>query len=494
MFDRYRQAHPELLDARGAVALPGFIDSHMHVSGVASSLAELDVADALSIDDLLGRIAVYARSREPGQWIVGGGFDENRFPERRLPTLAELDQATGNTPLFLARVCRHVYLANSAALAAAGVSREASDPVAGSFGRDARGEWTGAVYEQAALPFLAALPDRSDEEWIEILSNALTQLARLGITEIHSDDCRYLGGLLRTRNLLSRAQQKTPIRIHELLSLEDWRQGRLSQTPLPIGTEDGLLTFGAVKLFADGSLGGRTAWLKEPYLDAPHAGQPTYTRTELGQLVEAIHADGLAVAIHAIGDAALDAVLDALEAHPSAPGAMLPDRIVHASLFSEEAVARAAKLAVVIDVQPRFITSDLPWLRERLGSHRVKRAYPFRSLLQAGLKLAGGSDAPVEPASPLLGMHAAATRRILGQTGVDGGHETLTIEQAIELYTKDGAVARGGDKRTLEPGSPADLVLLSRDPFDCLDADELLEMQIMGTFVAGRPVYWAARE
>ncbi len=494
MFDRYRQLRPERLDAHGAVVLPGFIDSHLHVSGVASSLAELDVSDAHSVDDLLDRIAVYARTRAPGQWIVGGGFDENRFPESRLPTLAELDEASSAAPLFLARACRHVYLANSAAFAVAGVRRDSPDPDAGFFGRDARGEWTGAVYEQAALPFFAVLPDRSDDEWVEILSRALSQLARLGITEIHSDDCRYLGGLLRTRTLLSRAQQRAPIRIHELLSFEDWRQGRLTRTPLPVRTEDGLLSFGAVKLFADGSFGGRTAWLKEPYEDAPHAGQPTYTSMELRRLVEAIHTDGFAVAIHAIGDAALDAVLDALEAHPPASDAILPDRIVHASLFSEEAAARAARLAVAIDVQPRFITSDLPWLRERIGAHRVRRAYPFRSLLQAGLKLAGGSDAPVEPASPLLGMHAAATRRILGHAEVHGADESLTVDQAVRLYTTGGAVARGGDKRAFEPGSPADLVLLARNPLGCQDADELPQIQILGTVVAGRPVYWAARE
>ncbi|MHB1682349.1 MAG: amidohydrolase [Bacilli bacterium] len=493
LFDRYRQSHPECLDGQGAVVMPGFIDSHLHVSGVASSLSELDVSDASSVDDLLGRITEYARTREPHQWIVGGGFDENRFPDSQLPTLAELDQAVGDTPLFLARVCRHVYLANSAAFAAAGVSRETPDPIAGFFGRNAYGGWTGAVYEQAALPFMTVLPDRSDEEWVEIVSDALLQLARLGITEIHSDDCRYLGGLLRTRTILTRAQQRVPIRIHELLSLEDWRQERLLQTSLPTRTEDELLAFGAVKLFADGSFGGRTAWLKEPYADASHTGQPTYTKTELLRLVEAIHADGFAVAIHAIGDAALDAVLDALEIHPPRSGA-LPDRIVHASLFSEEAAARAAKLAAVIDVQPRFIPSDLPWLSERLGSYRVRRAYPLRSLLQAGLMLAGGSDAPVEAASPLLGMHAAATRRVPGQTEVYGADENLTIDQAICLYCEGGAAARGKNKRALEPGSVADLVLLSRNPFECQNADELLQIQILGTVVAGRPVYWAARE
>jgi predicted amidohydrolase YtcJ len=452
---------------QGGVLVPGFRDAHIHPLAYAS--AGISLEDATSIEQLRSIIGEVPSDGT----IIGTGLDETRLDEGRLPTRHDLD--VFDRPVLLHRVCGHIAVANTAALSMAGIGPDAADPPGGAFDRDQDGTPNGIVKETAIAAVVSRLPilPTTSEE----LLAALHRLARFGITTIGavvmSSWSEHVESLVEVADDL-------PLRVHVLVE---------SPSPRDISTasrmlDRPLLTFAGVKEFADGSLGGRTAALRRPYTDdAPNSGMLRLDTVETTPRARAaLDHDGI-VAVHAIGDLAVARVLDLFEgliADGASPRSL---RIEHASVTTDEDLRRMADLGVTACIQPSFLPSDAHWLPARLGTERASQSYRFASMRSFDIPLCGGSDAPVESPDPLLGIAAARDRA--------GFHpeEALAAEQALALFTTDGA-ALLGETTPLAPGSPADFVILNRDPVHS-SAQELRGTRVLATWVGGREVHSA---
>ncbi|WP_124728074.1 amidohydrolase [Staphylospora marina] len=481
------------VDLCGGYALPGLVDSHIHLSGVGQQLGMVDLGAVRSVEEMLAVLRERAGRLEPGEWLIGMGWDENRLG--RMPSLEELDRAVPDHPLFLSRVCFHTFLVNSRAYRAAGIREDEPDPERGSFGRDEHGALNGLVYENASRLFVEAQPKPGYRTKKETMRRAMRLALASGLTGVHTEDLRYIGSvdeliricrelreegvLLRTHHLIYHPH------LHELDEL-GWRAGQ----------GDEWFRIGAMKMFADGSIGGRTALLSRAYADDPgNTGMGIHDPEELLYLT-GLAADRLMpVAVHAIGDEAADRVITAMEAHPFDPdkGVNLRHRLIHAQIMRPDLIERLARLPVAVDIQPRFVASDFPWVLERIDPELARCAYAWKTLLAAGIRCAGGSDAPIEPLHPLLGIHAAITRRRLDDPDDHPGHhphETLNRLEAVQLFTSGSAYAAGEEheRGTLSVGKRADLTVYDRDIF-AVEIDELLEARTLFTVVNGETAY-----
>lgn len=511
-------------DVGGATVIPGFVDSHLHVAALGERVLSLDLTGVDSREELLARVTRHATGLAPGAWVQGGGWDDNRM-QNGAPTIEELDHAAGGRPLLLTRVCRHAYLANHKAFEHAGLSDDASDPSDGHYGRDASGHLNGWVHENASRPLLRAIPGWTEADWERALEVGMRAALSVGVTAVHTDDTRNLGGFAPTWRLyhllLSRGIR---LRVHELVDwhvLSEAREVLVGHGLLINGADPDRtgvvdradkmdfadatdlrdwLEVGAAKLFADGAFGGRTAWLSAPYSDAPStSGTPMYALEELVERVREARQLGFPAAIHCIGDAALDAVLTTLEragAPPTGVAAVARDRIIHAELVRPDLMQRMARLGenAVIDIQPRFVASDFPWVAERVGPERASRVGAWRTMLAAGLHIAGGSDAPIEPVAPLLGAHAAVTRRQPDEAGPGYWmEEALAPFQALWLFTAGACFANGseGRKGIVKAGALADLTIVDRDVVNPIHPDELRDAKVLSTIVGGETAFEA---
>jgi hypothetical protein len=441
----------------GAVVIPGLRDAHLHPLGLTSGL---DLSRATNIGELLGMIAQSERS------VVGGGLDEHALSEGRLPTRHDLDAI--EWPVLLYRVCGHIAIANTAALDTAGVGPATPDPVGGALDRDPDGVPTG-ILRETAVSLVASRLETTPVTPQQLLAT-LHGLVRLGITSIGavitSVWSEQIEPLIDLAEIL-------PLRVHAIVEALDRPTIRALDYPL--------LTFGGVKAFADGSLGGRTAALREPYSDDPTtAGLLRLNRADvMSRARVALDAGGL-VAVHAIGDLAVDEVLDCFEAliEKGAPPHLL--RVEHASLTHDNQVRRMADLGVTACVQPSFVPSDSPWLPWRLGPARAAHTYRFATMHAAGIPMCGGSDAPVESPDPFAGMAAARDR-------ADVQPESLSAEQAFALFTSNAAESLG-EPSPLSAGSPADFAVVDRDPV-IASPESLRGTRVISTWVAGQEVY-----
>jgi predicted amidohydrolase YtcJ len=437
-----------------AVIIPGLRDAHLHPLALASG--GMLLSNMTTIRDLQQRLP-----DAPGV-TMGSGLDERTLAEGRLPTRDDLDVV--DRPVVLFRICGHVAIANTAALVAAGIGPDVLDPPGGSFDRNSDGTPNGILRETAIAAVTSRLEMPSVTR-VQLLS-ALTRLTRLGITSIGAV---VTSSWSEPIDPIIEAADDLPLRVHAILE-EPVGIGRLTSQRL---------RFAGLKAFADGSLGARTAALTRPYDDDP--GNSGILRLNLSPAKArfALDRDGL-VAVHAIGDLAVERVLDLFEAligEGADPGRL---RIEHASILPDISLRRMAKLGVTACVQPAFVPTDAPWLPSRLGEDRAARAYRFASMVDGGVPLCGGSDAPVESPDPFLGMAAARDR--------NGFHteEALTAQQAFELFTSGGARSLG-EPPPLEPGSPADFVVVDRDPV--LSSPALVRAtNVMSTWVGGSEV------
>lgn len=479
-----------VINVEGATVLPGFIDSHLHVAALGEQTSKLDLTGTRSASELLARVHNWAMLLPADAWVEGGGWDDNRFDERLLPTLDELDAAAGGRPVLLTRICHHAYLANRAAFAKAGLGQRPADIPDGSYGRDANGELSGIVYENAALPLLRAIPAKTFAQWKDAVRIGMQQALAAGITTVHTDDVRSLGSFdavwTAYHSLIH--EEGVRLRVHELV---DWHvidecREVLKTSPAP----DEWLEHGAAKLFADGAMGGRTAWLGAPYTDAPGwYGSPMYDRETLLDRVRIAHQKGFGAAVHAIGDAAVDM---ALAAFGQAPPVAKRDRLVHAELIRPDLVERMQTFGeqLAIDIQPRFTVSDFPWIVERVGIERAAFACAWNTLQQANLHLAGGSDAPIEPVSPMLGMHAAIARRLPGSDYAGYQmQEALDVVSALRLFGHNAAFAAGREHEqgTITRGWLADFTVVSEDVV--ANPEALVSAQVQYTIVGGHVAY-----
>jgi hypothetical protein len=484
----------EVVDLRGACVLPGLVDAHLHFAWFARSLEEVD-AGTRTRGEAVERVRERAAESPPGVWIGGSSWDHNVWD--RLPSRQDLDAAAPRSPVALKAKSGHALWANSPALAAAGIRKGTPDPAGGRIARDAGGEPTGILYENAMGLVQAVMPERTAEQIVASMRAAQERALAAGLTGFHDFD-----GLpaFRAFQLLREAGA---LHMRVLKGIPREALGDAVALGLRSGFGDGKLAVGHVKLFADGALGPQTAWMLEPYEGSTGTGMPTLSPEEMRADIARARAAGLACAVHAIGDAAVRAVLDAFAAAstvadgPAAAAAALarprlPDRIEHVQLIAAADLPRLAPLGIVASMQPIHATSDMH-IADRHWGARAATAYAWRSVLAAGAGLAFGSDCPVETISPLAGIHAAVTRRRAdGSPGPDGWRpgERLSVEAAVRAYTLGAARAAGRDREagTIEPGRLADFTVLGADPF-VVDPHEIRSIPVRATIVGGR-VRW----
>ena len=479
-------AGAERIDAGGRLMLPGFVDGHAHLYGTGMALASVDLRDTKDEADAARRVRESVRDAAPGAWVYGTGWDQNDWPGARFPTRASLDEIAPENPVLLTHVSVHCTWANSAALHAAGVTRETADPAGGSIDRDADGEPTGVLRDNAMELVQRAVPRPDVALRRTHLRAAIAHAHRLGVTGVHAMDVGR-GEWEAMRAL--HAEDELSLRVHGYLSarrLDAWIAAGVRT-----GDGDEVLRVGGVKFFADGALGSMTAWMREPYEGTEETGIALQTAEELGERVERSLRAGLAPAIHAIGDRANTEVLDILERlRDVAPE--LPRRIEHAQLVDARDVLRFAAIGVTASVQPIHATQDMR-VADRAWGKRCATAYTYRSLVDSGANVAFGSDTPVETMDPIAGIHAAVTRRDADGEPRGGWHpeQRVSLEAAVAAYTRGCAAAVEEDARAgrIARGQRADFVLLSDDLFALPDPMRMLDVRVELTVVGGRVVF-----
>jgi hypothetical protein len=470
----------KVMNLDGKMVVPGFIDTHVHMRGFGRFLTWIDLRDTSSIGEMQQLLRERVKKTPEGKWILGRGWDQERFMERRYPTRWDLDEAAPKNPVIFTRVCGHICAVNSKALELAGITRDTAAPSGGQIDKDHEtGEPTGILQENAQDLVWDIVPEPSEEELTEMCALACQKAVEAGLTSVH-----WFARSPAEIRILQRlhAKGELPIRVYLVVPVEFLDP--LIDAGWVIGFGDHMVKIGSVKILVDGSLGAQTAALKQPYNDNPSTrGMLLYSQRSLNRLVLKAHRAGFQLAIHAIGDRAVDVALKALEkALEVSPREDHRHRLEHVSVLNESLIQRMKKLGVIASIQPHFVVSDF-WVEKRLGKARARWVYPFKTLIERGVLIAGGSDCPVEPISPLLGVYAAVNREILPQ-------ERITVEEALRIYTVNAAYASFEErfKGSIEAGKLADLVVLS-DDLRRIEPSEIKDVKVEMTIVGGKIVY-----
>jgi predicted amidohydrolase YtcJ len=476
------------IDGKGRTMLPGLIDAHGHVMGLGFQALTLDLSDTNSLAEAQARIAAYARDHANRRWIIGRGWNQERWGLGRFPTAAELDAVVADKPVWLERVDGHAGWANSAALAEAGITAKSVSPSGGRI--EMAGGQPSGIFVDAAMKLIdAAVPQPLSRERDQALIKAQEALLAFGITGIAD-----MGTSLEDWSSYRRAGDGGWLNIR-IFSYSDGLDpilvvGGNAPTPWLYGDK---LRMGGVKLYADGALGSRGAWLKAPYADAPgNHGLQFVEDTKLRNIMSRAALDGYQIAIHAIGDAANAQALDAYAELQSTYKGDRRWRIEHAQILDPADIPRFAQLGVIASMQPVHQTSDRTMAEARLGPGRLKGAYAWKSLLTSGARLAFGSDTPVESPDPFAGLAAAITREDAKGEPFGGwqSQERVSREDALAGFTTGAAYAAFAEEKIgrLAPGLWADFILVDRDPVLATPA-ELRATKVLETWVAGRKVY-----
>lgn len=487
-----------VVDLAGRRVLPGFIDAHVHMYIGGDSLASVNLREVQSTAELCEVIATYARSRPAGEWIRNGNWDHQNWTPSDLPSAALIDDAAPDHPVFVQRNDGHMALANSLAMRLAGITKETEDVAGGLIVRDFEGKPTGIFKDAAKALIERFIPDPC-EAYIELALRAAQQYAaENGVTSVQ--DMGMFGDraaermlpVLRVYQRLDAAGELT-IRVSAHLPLPEWQ--RLGNAGIEAGFGNDKLKIGYVKSFSDGSLGSATAWFCTPYTDLPEtAGQPSeeleHQQVMFDNMVAADRA-GLQIAVHAIGDRANTKVLDLMSELQITNGSKDRRlRIEHAQHLQAADLRRFADVGVVASMQPYHAIDDGRWAERRIGRERSALAFAFRSLLDAGAKLAFGSDWWVAPISPILGIDAAVNRRLLGTGEVWMPHQRISVVEAVHAYTMGSAYAGREEQKkgSIEVGKLADFVVLSKDIFG-INPAEIPSIQVDLTVCGGRVLY-----
>lgn len=483
---KFKSGADTVIDLGGRFVVPGFIDSHIHMLQGGENLASVQLRDATTQELFISRIKEYAATLKPGEWILGGDWDGKGW--ETLPHHDWIDSVTPDNPVFVSRLDGHMALANSAAMKLARIDRKVKDVSGGTIERDASGEPTGIFKDNAMDLIFARVPSSSDEEIDRALVAAMKYLASNGVTSAHSvDAAAYADGIARVR---ARGEQIT--RIYYLQTISRWKD--LKHKIEREGKGDNWVSTGGVKGFVDGSLGSHTAAFIEPYTDLPtDTGLFVNTEEDLYKWISESDKAGLQVVIHAIGDRAINSLLNIYERVAAENGERdRRFRIEHSQHIAPADIPRYGKLKVIASMQPYHAIDDGRWAEEYIGPNRIKTTYAFRSLLDNGATLAFGSDWFVAPATPLEGIYAAVTRRTLDGKNPDGWvpEQKITVTEALRAYTIHGAYASFEEniKGTLEPGKLADFVVLDRD-ITAIDPVEIWDTKVQQTWVGGRKVF-----
>ena len=491
-----------VIDLEGRLVLPGLTDAHVHYYDWSLGLRRLPLAETESLADVKRRVARRAQGIPPGEWILGQGWNESRWPTPRMPDRGDLDGAAPEHPVILWRNDLHLAAVNSEALRRAGITADTEDPPEGVINRDEHGQPTGVLRELAINLVTDVIPPPTEEETVDAMREGFTILHRLGVTGVH--DYRIMGGAdgVPAFRAYQRLQEADELDLRMWMHIPGERLDEAIALGLRTGVGDDRLRVGHVKLFSDGGQGARTAWMLEPYEDTGDSGMPLTPMDEIARAIERADRAGLAVAVHAIGDRAnreLIGVFEQIEGSASpaetAPPTA-PHRIEHVQMIQPEDVVRLAQLNVVASVQPIHCPDDIPMVERSVGA-RGRIAYPFRDMTDAGVTLALGSDCPVANPNPMFGIHAAVTRQTRDGSPPGGWYprQRLTAAEAVWGFTMGPALVSGreADLGSITPGKLADLVVLDRDLLALEETApaEIAETQVALTIFDGRVVYEA---
>ena len=491
-----RSSHPDAaeLDLGKATIVPGLIDAHGHMLGLGLSLLQADLVGTSSKAEVIARLQAFERTLPAEAWLIGRGWDQNDWPEQDFPLAADLDKAFPKRPVWLDRVDGHAGWANSAALRK--VKRDLRGDWQPDGGRIERrdGKATG-VFVDGAMALVESAVPQNDPEVVDLaLTKALAEAARHGLTGVHDAGVSQ-ATLARYRKLAD--EGRVPIRIYAMADGDGAALAALCKDGLYQHPQS-RLSMRAVKLYVDGALGSRGAALEEDYADDPgNRGLLVTKPAAFEAAVGKARKCGVQVATHAIGDRANGVVLD-VYARLLGDGSREDHRwrIEHAQVVQAEEISSFATLGVIASMQPTHATSDMPWAEARVGARRIIGAYAWRTMRDAGIRLAFGSDFPVESVDPRLGLYAAVTRQDVDGIPQGGWYpaQRLTAYEALRAFTSDAAYAVFAEVEvgSLAPGRRADFVVLDGDPL-ALDARALLTMQVRATYVDGKPVYQATR-
>ncbi len=486
----------KIVDLEGHFVMPGFNDAHMHLASAGLEKMNVNMIGVKTLDEFRERLRAKCEAAEPGEWVVGEGWDETLWPVKILPTRWDLDEVSGKHPVYLVRVDGHLGVANTLALQLASVTVASRDPEGGKIDRDESGTPTGIVREKAERAVLAAIPKPTHEKRRQAIELALADLASHGITSAQDysqwEDFQIYEDLEH--------EGKLTARISEWLTFDDSIE-ELNRKRDSHPASDNMLHTGMLKGFMDGSVGSRTAALLEPYSDDPNnSGLPQYEVAKLNAMTKERVLAGYQIGFHAIGDKGVQMALDAFaEAEKAAKEAKVKAvdggsdyrlRIEHAQITTPQQILRFKELKVIASMQPSHLLTDMNWSESRLGPKRAEHSYTWAEFLRRGVTLAFGTDYPVEPVTPFRGIYAALTR-----TSEDGKKsyypaEKLNIEQTIAAYTTGAAFAEFAEKQKgkLEPGMLADFVVLDQD-ITAAAPLKILETKVVRTVVGGKTVY-----
>lgn len=483
---KYAGSGTRRIDAKGATIIPGLIDSHVHMSGLGESLEILNLREANSINEVVKAVSEAAKQRPKGEWIRGRSWDQTRWPGGEFPKGDELNKAAPDHPVYLTRVDGHAAWVNQKALDLADVNAATKDPDGGRVHRDANGKPTGVLVDRAMGLVSRKIPAPTQEQLQQRILRAAQECVRLGMTSVH--DAGVSGNDIAAYHQLVSAKM-LPMRVYAMIRgtdpvLQEWMKR---------GPEIGdYLTIRSIKLVADGALGSRGAAMKEPYSDEPsNRGLLITKREEIERIAKQAVASGFQVNTHAIGDLANRSVLDA---YGAALGGKNDKRfrVEHAQIVSLDDIPLFQKYSVIASVQATHATSDMRWAEQRVGSQRVLGAYAWQRFLKAGVRLANGSDFPVEQPNPLWGFYSSVTRQDHSGFPEKGWQpdQLLSRQQALESWTLWGAYAAFEEKRkgSLEAGKLADFVMLSKDIMQ-VPAKDILNTRVTMTVVGGKIVF-----
>jgi predicted amidohydrolase YtcJ len=488
---RKKYSSATLVDGHGKTLLPGLIDAHGHVFDLGSQTVEIQLSDTQSVAEAQARIRAYAAANAQRPWLLGAGWNQVTWKLGRFPLASEIDAVVADKPVVLDRVDGHAKWLNTKALQAAGITQSTADPPGGRIERDAAGRPTGVLVDKAMLLVEKVIPQPSGAELRDALKAALSHMNSVGLTGVGD------AGINAAQAAVYRQMADEgllTVRIYAMIrdTGADFR-ALSSRGPL-IGYAHDTLNIRAVKLFADGALGSRGAALLAPYSDMPtQRGLLFMSEPELEGKIETALRAGYQVNIHAIGDAANHEVLDAFEgAYKDVGGRELRNRIEHAQVVTPADIPRFKQLDLIASMQPTHATSDKNMAADRIGAQRLEGAYAWRTFLDQGTRIAGGSDFPVESDNPFFGLHAAVTRTDHANQPPGGWHseQAMTLLEAFRAFTLDAAYAEHGENSlgSLEPGKWADFILVDRDLFK-IPAADIWKIKVEQTWLAGRRVH-----
>jgi predicted amidohydrolase YtcJ len=492
----WRGPQTRVIDAGGKLIVPGFNDAHVHFVSGGAQLDNVQLNDATSKEEFVRRIAVRARTSGKGEWILGGDWDETKWTPAKLPTKELIDPVTGDTPVFVSRYDGHMGLANSTAMHMAGIAATTPDPPGGTIVRDPTGDPTGALKDAAQDLLFKVIPRLTHDQRMHATERALAHAASLGVTSVQNmdnddgssdDDLKIFSEL--------HDQGKLTTRVYVAAAIADWKEQAKIGVRHAFGPAD--LRIGALKGYADGSLGAQTAYFFEPFNDAPgNRGLLSHQMQPLSMMQDRMlkaDAAGLQLCTHAIGDQAISMILDmyaeVVKQHSSAARRL---RIEHAQHMAAKDFDRFRQLGVIASVQPYHAIDDGRWAESRIGHDRASRTYAFRTFLNHGVRLALGTDWNVAPLDPMLTIYAAVTRATLDGKTPSGWfpEQKLTVAEAVQAYTMGSAYAefQEEEKGSITVGKLADMVILSDDIFT-IDAAKIRDVKVVRTIVGGKIVY-----